>query len=351
MQQQIRFCTAPDGVSLAYASVGSGTGTPLVRVATWLTHLERDLELYAHWFDDLGRDRPFLRYDMRGCGLSDREVTDLSLAARVADLATVIDAAGHERVHMLGLSGGAAVAIAYAVAHPERVERLVLYGGYTRGRARRPLSAAEREQAELLVSLTRVGWGLETPAFRRVFTTMFMPDADDREVAAYEEMQRLSASAETAARIREASAEVDVSALAPQVRAPTLVVHVREDGVTPIDEGRRIATLVPGARFVPLDGRNHLLLPRDPAWRQLVDAVTAFLDAGTDHDDALAGLTARERSVLALLAQGLDNDAIADRLTLSVRTVERHVTHLYRKLGLAGRSARAAAAAVFLRSG
>ncbi|MCV2394840.1 alpha/beta fold hydrolase [Actinotalea sp. M2MS4P-6] len=351
MQQEIRFCAAPDGVTLAYATVGSGPGTPLVRVATWLTHLERDAAIYAHWFDELGRGRPFVRYDMRGCGLSDRDAADLSLTARVADLATVLDAAGLERVDLLGLSGGAAVAIAYAVRHPERVRRLVLYGGYARGRGRRPHTAAEREQDALLVSLTRVGWGLETPAFRRVFTTLFMPDADEREVGEYEDMQRVSASPETAARIRETSAEIDVSDLARDVRAATLVVHVRDDGVTPFEEGRRMATLIPGARFVPLDGRNHILLARDPAWHRLVAAVREFLDDVRAGPDPLAGLTARERAVLALVAQGLGNDEIGDRLGLSVRTVERHISHLYRKLGLAGGSARAAAAAVFLRSG
>lgn len=350
MGQRIRFCTAPDGVRIAYAT--SGAGPTLVRAATWLTHLEYDPSIYGHWLTDLGADRTLLRYDMRGCGLSDRDVRDLSLDARVSDLETVVDAAGLGRFALLGASGGGPVAVAYAARHPERVTHLVLYGSYAKGRAKRlHRSPGDHEEERLLVSLTRVGWGRNNPAYRRVFSTLFMPDASIDEVSAFDEVQRVSASPETAARIREASYEVDVTGLSGQVITPTLVMHVREDAAAPFEEGRRLATLIPGAQFVALDGRDHILRAGEPAWRQFVAELCRFLaeDSGTGPA-GLATLTARERAVLRLVADGLDNELIATRLTLSVRTVERHLSNIYAKLGVTGKAARAAVAARFARS-
>ncbi len=347
MDQRIRFCAAPDGVRVAYAIDGDGPGRPLVRTATWLTHLERDAASYRHWHRDLGADRPLVRYDLRGSGLSDRDVTDLSIAAQVADLEAVVDAAGLSRFDLLGLSGGGPVALTYAVRHPERVAHLLLYGTYARGRRVGRSPDAEQE-ADVLTTLTLVGWGKSSPAYRRVFTTLLMPDATPEQVNVYDELQRVSASARTAARIREAGYQVDVSELATEVRVPTLVLHVRQDAATPFAEGRRLATLIPGAELVALPGRNHILGAGDPAWAEFVRHVRQFVDS-EPAGPGLDVLTGRERAVLALVAEGLENDAVARRMSLSVRTVEHHLSSIYTKLGLSGRSARAAATARFVR--
>lgn len=350
--ERIGFCTAPDGVRIAYAVTGQDRGRPLLRVATWLTHLTFDRDVYQHWLQELGADRPYVRYDMRGCGLSDRDVADLSLDAKVADLEAVIDAIGPEPVDLLGLSGGGPVAIAYAHRHPHRVGRLILFGSYARGRALRgAVTARADEEQTLLLSLTRVGWGGGNPAYRRVFTNLFMPDATDAEITGYEEMQARSASAETAAAIREASYHTDVTAAACALTVPTLVMHVRDDQVAPFEEGRRLAGLIPGAQFTPIEGRNHILGAHDPAWRTFVDELRGFLTSPTTpHDLVLRRLSRREREVLELVADGQDNQQIAGALVLSVRTVERHLSNIYSKLGVTGKSARVAAAAQLMRS-
>ena len=349
MGEPIRFCTAPDGVRIAYTT--HGTGPPIVRVATWLTHLQYDGQVYRHWLTELAEGHTFVRYDLRGSGLSDRDVRDLSLDAKVGDLQAVVDAAGLDRFALLGVSGGGPVGVAYAVRHPERVSHLVLYGSYARGRAMRAgRSAAAQQEEELLVSLTRVGWGRSNPAFRRVFTTLFMPDAAPAEVTAFEKMQRVSASPEMAARIRQASYDTDVTELARQVSVPTLVMHARDDAVAPFEEGRRLAALIPGARFLPLSGGTHIIGTADPAWREFVEAIRRFV--AENHNPVnpaqpTAHLTARELAVMRLVTAGLDNEQIAARLQLSVRTVERHLSNVYAKLGVSGKAARAAAAVRF----
>lgn len=351
-RERIEFCTSADGVRIAYATSSGGPARPLVRVATWLTHLEHDAQVYAHWLTDLARGRTYLRYDLRGTGLSDRDVTDLSLEAKLADLEAVIDAAGVDQVDLLGLSGGGPVAIAYAHRHPHRVAHLVLYGSYARGRAKRGASPLQREEEALLLSLTRAGWGGGNRAFRRVFTNLFMPDATAAEVDAYEAMQQVSTSAETAVGIRVASYQTDVSAIAAQLAVPTLVLHARNDAVAPFEEGRRLAATIPGAQLVPIEGRNHILGPDDPAWPVFVGEVGRFLDTpATARERALDRLTRRERDVLERVAAGEDNEQIASALALSVRTVERHLSNIYLKLGVTGKSARAAAAARFSRHG
>lgn len=349
--QRIGFCTAPDGVRIAYAVSGEGAGRPLVRVATWLTHLSYDPDVYRHWLEELGADRPYVRYDMRGCGISDRDVSDLSLDAKVTDLEAVIDAIGLDQVDLLGLSGGGPVAIAYAHRHPYRVAHLILYGSYARGRALRGAATARAHEEEaLLLSLTRVGWGGGNPAFRRVFTNLFMPDATEAEIRGYEAMQALSASAETAAGIRESSYHTDVTAAARALTVPTLVTHVRDDQVAPFEEGRRLAGLIPGAQFAPIEGRNHILGAHDAAWPVFIDELRRFLATpATAQELGLGRLSRREREVLELVADGQDNEQVASTLVLSVRTVERHLSNIYRKLGVTGKAARVAAAARFMR--
>jgi pimeloyl-ACP methyl ester carboxylesterase/DNA-binding CsgD family transcriptional regulator len=352
VEQRIRFCTADDGVRIAYATHGHGPA--LVKAAHWLTHLEHDWRspVWRHWHEGLGAGHMVLRYDERGCGLSDREPERLTLDAFVDDLATVVDAAGLDRFALLGASQGGAVAIAYAARHPERVSHLILCGAYARGRMRRAVSAEQREEAELLQSLVRVGWGRDDPAFRRVFTSRFIPEATPELVAAFDELQRVSATPEGAERLRAAWMHIDVGDLLERIEAPTLVAHVRGDAVVPFEEGRRLAAGIRDARLLPLQGRNHLMLAGEPAWAAFLAELRAFLGTRAEEPAGELGeLSPREVEVLRLVAAGLANEEIAERLALSVRTVERHLSNAYAKLRLSGRSARAAAAARIARVG
>jgi pimeloyl-ACP methyl ester carboxylesterase len=264
LKQKIRFCESADGVRLAYAVHGSGP--PVVRAATWLTHLEFDWEspLWRHWLEDLAEGHSVIRYDERGCGLSDRDVGEVSLEASLGDLEAVMDAAGVERAPLLGISQGGPIAIAYAARQPGRVSHLVLYGTYARGRLRRDPSPRAREEAETLVSLMRVGWGQANPAFRRAFTTLFVPDATLEQMAWFDEIQRKSTSPENAVRIRQARNEYDVTALAAQVTSPTLIMHARDDAVVPFAEGRLLATLIPTASSCRLRAATTSCLGANP---------------------------------------------------------------------------------------
>ncbi|MGZ4277924.1 MAG: alpha/beta fold hydrolase [Solirubrobacteraceae bacterium] len=348
MQQDIRFCTAPDGTRLAWTS--HGEGPPMVKVANWLTHLEYDWQspVWRSWLERLGRSHTLIRYDERGCGLSDWDVEGFFVDNWVADLEAVVEAAEVERFTILGISQGAAIAIAYAVRHPERVERMVLYGGYAQGRNHR----GERLVAEALQAAIRAGWDTPNPAFRRMFTMRFLPEGTPEQMAWYDELQRRTTSTENAARLYAAWSDVDVTDLAPRVRVPTLVAHGRGDAAVPFEQGRLLASLIPSARLVPLESASHLLVPDDPAWLVLLDELQAFTGRRPSPQPApIEDLSARERDVMALVAQGRSNEEIADELFLSIRTVERHLSNVYVKLRVSGKSARAAAAARFSHAG
>jgi pimeloyl-ACP methyl ester carboxylesterase len=276
VRQRIRFCTTPDGTRIAYAV--SGDGPPLVKTGNWLNHLEYDWEspVWRHVFEALSSGRTLIRYDARGNGLSDRNVTDFSLEAFVSDLEAVVQASRVDRFALLGVSQGCAVSVAFAVRHPERVSHLILYGGFARGWCRRGLPEVER-QMEALEALVREGWGRRNPAFRQLFTTIFMPDATAGQMQWFNELQRRTTSADNAARILRSVNHFDVDDLLARVAVPTLVLHCRGDSAQPFEEGRRLAAGIPGARFVALEGRNHLLLESDPAWSRLLEEVEAFL--------------------------------------------------------------------------
>ncbi|HVG50890.1 MAG TPA: alpha/beta fold hydrolase [Xanthobacteraceae bacterium] len=287
LRQDIRFCTASDGVRIAYAEVGSGP--PLVKAANWLNHLEYDWEspIWRGLLRELATGNRLIRHDQRGNGLSDWEVEDMSFEAMVQDLESVVDAAGVKKFPLLGISQGCAISIAYAVRHPERVSGLVLYGGFARGRRKRGSPMANAE-ADALVTLIRVGWGQENPAFRQIFTSQFIPDGTAEQVQWFNNLQRVTASPENAIRIMETMANIDVTDLLPRISVPTLVLHCRHDARAAFEEGRLMAAGIPGAHFVALEGKNHLILETEPAWARFLDEVRAFLKNQADVTEGRA---------------------------------------------------------------
>lgn len=275
-RQRIHFCTAPDGVRIAYATVGAGR--PLVKVANWLNHLELDWDspIWAPLFRDLARDHCFIRYDERGNGLSDWEIADLSFDAFVRDLETVVDATEPGRFPLLGISQGCAVAIEYAVRHPERVSHLVLWGGYAAG-WRVEGDAELRAEREAHITLVRQGWGRVDPIYRQIFSATFMPGATHEEHDWFNDFQRQTVSAANAARFLEVFADIDVRDRLAQVCAPTLVMHARDDRRVPVRIGGALAAGIKGAEFVALESNNHILLGREPASAEFVEQVRQFL--------------------------------------------------------------------------
>src|SRR5436190_5918080 len=308
MNQSIRFCTTPDRVQLAYAV--SGEGPPLVMSATWLTHLEHQCRSLAWrpWLDAFTAEHKVLRYDPRGCGLSDRTTLDLSFETWVRDFECVVEAAGFRKFALVATCWGGPVAIEYAVRHPDRVSHLVLYGTYARGRLRRTDRPDEADNARVLLELTRLGWAQENHAFLRVWAAKFQPGGGLEHLRSWCDQQRAATSAETAVRLLQIDMNVDVTETARKLKCPVLMVHPDRDAVVPIEEGRLLASLIPDCRFVQLDGENHMPLPDEPAWTQLVAEVRSFLGEpasarGTCHTPLpLDDLTPRERAVLEGIA-------------------------------------------------
>jgi len=282
-RQEIRYCTTADGIRLAYAS--SGCGPALVKASNWLTHLDFEWEspIWRHWWEALSQHHRVVRYDERGNGMSQRDVANVSFDTWVQDLETVVDAAGLDRFALLGISRGASIAIAYAVKHPERISRLVLYGGFATG-LNHYGTDAERESRRALCSLIRLGWGLNNPAFCKVFTCRFIPRATPAHEAWLDELQRVSTSPENAARLMQIDDGIDVRGLLPQIRVPTLVIHCDDDRAVFPERGRELAAAIPGARYVSLPSANHLLMEDEPAWTLLLEELGRFLgwDAGVE---------------------------------------------------------------------
>lgn len=275
--QEIRVTRAADGTSLAWAAAGSGP--PLVKTANWLNHLEVDWRspVWRHLMHELCGRHTLVRYDERGNGLSQRGAADLSLDAFVSDLEAVVEAAGLDRFPMLGISQGCAVSVAYAVRHPERVSRMVLHGGYAAGWKIARGTGGDASSGHVELELIRTGWGRDTPAYRQMFASLYLPDSSTEQQRSWTELQRVSASPQAAARLLEALGEIDVRDLLPRVRVPTLVTHSRDDAAVPFEAGRRLAAGIPDARFLPLDSVNHLILDHEPAWPVFRDALRGFL--------------------------------------------------------------------------
>jgi pimeloyl-ACP methyl ester carboxylesterase len=274
--QNVTFCRTSDGVHLAVSSVGDGP--VLVKAANWLNHIEYDWHspVWAPLLHSLAQHGRLIRYDGRGNGLSDRDVADISLAAFERDLETVVDALALERFALLGISQGGAIAISYALRHPERVSKLILFGAFAQGRNKRG-SEAEKEMAQAFVSMLRHGWGDEHSAFMQAFASVFIPNGSPEQIKWFADLQRMTTSADNAVRIRKACDDIDITALLPKLRIPTLVLHCRHDNVVPFDQGRLLASSIPDARFVTLDSDNHVVLSGEPAWPKLLGEIKAFL--------------------------------------------------------------------------
>ena len=280
IEQQVQFCTAPDGVTIAYAVVGEGP--PLVKAPNWMNHLEYDWQspVWRPLLRALAAEHSLVRFDQRANGLSDWDVAEITFESMVGDLAAVVDAVGLARFPLIGISQGSACSIAYAVRHPERVSRLVLYGGFAVGTMRTG-SEAEKAQALMERQMILQGWGQDNPAFRQFFTSRFMPGATKEQMDWFNELQRTTTSPENAVRLRDVAANIDIRDLLDQVSVPTLVLHCRDDGIIPFEKGRRMAAMIPDAKFVALEGQNHLILEDEPAWPRFKEEVSAFL--AQDH--------------------------------------------------------------------
>jgi pimeloyl-ACP methyl ester carboxylesterase/DNA-binding CsgD family transcriptional regulator len=342
--QKVRFCTSRDGVRLGFAT--SGTGPTVIAAAHWISHLRLDWDnpVRRGWLSMLSRRNTLIRYDARGTGLSDRNCLDFSLQRQIEDLEAVVEAAKCDRFALLGLWTGGAVAINYVVRHPQRVTHLILHACATRGRLARDPDPEQLQEAEAQLKLIELGWGNENSAFRQLHTSQLVPDATAEQARAFNDLMRKTTTPTNAAKLLRAHwSGVDNRSLGPEIRCPTLVLHAREDARVPFEEGRSLAALIPGARFVPLESRNHILIEGEPAWQQLAAELDGFLPAKASVPNEVGAtfideLTPREAQVLELIAQGLDNATIGSQLGISERTTRNHVSAVFSKLGVSTRA-------------
>jgi len=339
-KQEIRFCTTADGVQLATATTGSGP--PLIRVGTWLSHLECDAREPDSWaaIEEFSRDHTYVRYDPRGCGLSDRRIPPLQFDDMVADLAAVVDVHGQGRpVPLYGMSGGVPVAIAYAARHPERVSRLILLSGYGRAyfSAKEP-SAELLEEASLLLKSAGHGWDNDKSVFRQVFITQMLGNSASEMRRSIDERMSLSMNTEVALQYLRRNYEMDVKADCARLQCPALVLHARGDQMVVFELGRKLAGWIPGARFVPLDSDSHVLFSREPAAKEFFAQARAFLGVKKQPGGEAASLSQRQREILAHVARGQTDKQIARELGLSPRTVEMHVAGALKALNCSTRA-------------
>ena len=339
LRQRVRYVRSSDGTRLAWAE--SGAGPVVVKAANWLTHLEYEWEspVWKHWLQFFSTHYRFIRHDERGCGMSDWDCGRLGVEQWADDLETVIDAAEvTEPITLLGISQGASTCIRYALRHPERVARMIFYGGYARGAMHREQPDAARAY-KAMAELARAWWGSDNPTFRQVFTSRFIPGGTLEQLQWYNDLCLKTTTGEIAATLLEARAQMEISSVLPGVRTPTLVIHARQDAVVPVAEGRLLASEIPGAEFIELDSRNHVLLEHEPAWARFCEAVLAFAPSTTPAAESVFGaLSGRERQVLALMTDGLSNNDIAERLEISEKTVRNHASNVFDKLGVWSRA-------------
>jgi pimeloyl-ACP methyl ester carboxylesterase/DNA-binding CsgD family transcriptional regulator len=344
VRQDIRYCTSQDGVKIAYAV--SGEGPPLVRVANWLTHLELDWQstIWSHWFRELSRDNTLIRYDLRGSGLSERIVDDLTLDAWVQDLEAIINDIGIEKFDLLGLCQGGGIAMAYAVKHPDRINKLILYGSYSKGALVKGVPEEFKNEAEMLTKMIEVGWGRETSAFRRVFADLLMPDGSEEDRNWLAELEKRTVNPDMAVRLWEAFQSIDVRPCLKKIKPKTLVFHVTGDRLVPFKEGERLAQMIPDSRFVPLNSNNHILFSGEPAWQRFLAEYRSFAGTGNssskrcDVNHLFPELTTRYCEVFKLLATGLSNSQIAESLFISSKTVRNHIYNIFCKLQINSRA-------------
>jgi len=334
----IRYVHTEDNVRLAWTA--SGQGPALVKAANWLTHLEydRDSLVWAHWQEFLEKHFCYYRYDERAVGMSQHQVEDLTPSTWLPDLETVIEAAKPEKPFvLLGLSQGTGAAVSYAAKYPENVSHLIVFGGYLQGWALR--EPEERRRREAIRELVELGWGKANPVFRRLYTSMFLPDGTEEQLAWFDEVCAKSTTAELAARLMGEQSHADFSEVSKQVEVPTLVMHCQHDGVVPFSQGTEIAANIRDAEFVQLESRNHILLPDEPAWEKFKSVILEFTGTEAAVEDAIfATLSDREREVLTQITAGLSNSEISERLFISEKTVKNHITNIFDKLGVSNRS-------------
>jgi pimeloyl-ACP methyl ester carboxylesterase/DNA-binding CsgD family transcriptional regulator len=347
MNQEIRFCTVRDNTRLAYAKVGQGP--PLVKVGNWMSHLEYDWNspVWQPWLEGWSRFHKFYRYDPRGCGLSDWNVSDFSFDALVSDLETVVDAAGLEQFDLFAMSQGGCVSIAYTARHPERVRKLILYGGYLQGGLSGDPTPETLEEAEVQLKLLKLSWGNKNPAYRQVFTTLLIPEGTPEQFAWFNNLQLVSTAPANAMEVRRTFNFVDVREAAKAIKVPTMVIQAKHDASVLFEEGRQTAAHIPGARFVVLDSKNHILMKNEPAWPYFWNEFYRFLGVDSDilksktevsvEDKVWSELSAREREVLRLLGLGYNNLEISHKLRLSEKTVRNYVSNIYEKLQINSR--------------
>lgn len=339
MRQRIGFCTTLDGVRIAYAL--SGHGPPLLRVGGWLSHAEHDWRspVWQPWLRELTRHHSLARFDIRGSGLSDHTAAEQGLEAWVRDLEAVADSLGWRQFSLLGLCQGGPIALRYAQRHPERVSRLALYNSYSNGAFSHGASERKKAEAEALSRLIEVGWGRRNGAFRELFARLLSPRKHVEQIDWWDELQRITASPQNAHRLWRGFHEIDVRDVLQHIRCPTLVAHVEGDAMVPFELGRTLAAKIPGARFLPLAGDNHILQPDDPGWRPFFGELRCFLtDGPVAAGRAFDALTRRERVVLDSVARGQSNGEIANALSIAVKTVRNHTSIIAGKLGASSRA-------------
>jgi len=335
--QHVRFYKSFDGAEIAYAVCGKGP--PVVMLPSWLTHLEYQWRSVAWrpWLDALSEKYRLIRYDPRGCGMSDRNVDDLSFESWVRDFNALVDALDLGKFSIVGICQGGPIAIEFAARQPDRVRELVLYGTYARGRNRRTVPM-EPEKAKLMLEMIEIGWAQEDHAFMNVFATQFQPGGSIEHQRSWCELQRVATSAANAVQLTRVMFDLDVQASAARIACPTLVAHCDRDAAVPVEEGRLLAQVIPGARYLQLESPNHFMLAEEPAWARLVEALHAFLPRSTIEAGSFADLTGREKDLLHLLARGLDNHQIAAHLDISEKTVRNHVSSIFAKLDVQTRA-------------